>query len=38
MPIHDELELLVALSGAIVVRAFWVRLVHHQGRSWRRAS
>ncbi len=27
MPIHDELELLVSLSGAFVVCALWVRLV-----------
>ena len=30
MPMHDELELLVALSGAIVVCAFWVQLVRHR--------
>ncbi len=38
MPIHDELELLVALSGAIVVCAFWVRLVSQWDKPWRRAS
>ena len=38
MPIHDELELLVALSGAIVVCAFWVRLTWQCDKPWRRAS
>ena len=38
MPIHDELELLVALSGAIVVCAFWVRLVGRWDGLWRHAS
>ncbi len=38
MPIHDELELLVALSGAIVVCAFWVRLVRQWEEPWRRAG
>jgi hypothetical protein len=29
---HNEIELLVALSGAIVVRAFWIRLALEPGR------
>ncbi len=38
MPVHDELELLVALSGAVLVCAFWVQHVGQWDKPWRRAS
>jgi hypothetical protein len=38
MPIHDELELLVALSGAIVVIAFWIQNVRERDKPGRRST
>ncbi len=38
MPMHDELELLVALSGAIVVFAFWIQNVRERDKPGRRST
>ena len=38
MPMHDELELLVALSGAIVVFAFWIQNVRQSDKPGRRST
>ena len=38
MPMHDEIELLVALSGTIVVFAFWIQNVRERDKPGRRGT
>ena len=38
MPMHDELELLVALSGAILVCVFWIQNVRERDKPGRRST